>query len=66
MLNFHKAIEAFRDLKKQVGRPQNDPKMWDLALGLEAMTTELDARLARIEGNQEALSRQIAQLRSAR
>jgi hypothetical protein len=63
MLNFHKALEAFRSMKTQIGRPQNDPKMWDLALGLEAMTTELDARLSQIERNQEALSRQIAQLR---
>ena len=59
MLNFRKALEAFRDIKNQIGRPINDPKIWDLALGLEAMTVELDQRLANIERTQQQILQEL-------
>lgn len=67
MMNFAKAKKALSELRTDsIGRAANDPKMWNLALGIEAAIHELDARLSRIEQNQATLSRQIASIRSER
>lgn len=67
MMNFAKAKKALSELRTDcIGRAQNDPKMWNLSLGVEAAIHELDARLSNIERNQAALSRQIASIASRR
>lgn len=64
MLNFRKAREALSELRTMhIGRAQNDPKMWDLALGIEAMVVELDSRLAGIESRQDEILRLLRQQR---
>lgn len=55
MMNFRKAKEAFQSMRTQIGHPQSDPKMWGLALGLEALANDLDDRLSRIEQQQRAI-----------
>lgn len=59
MLNFRKAREAFGELRSLIGVAKNDPIHWDIALGLEAMVVELDARLSAIEQKQDAILREI-------
>lgn len=67
MMNFAKAKKALEEIRtRHIGRAQNDPKMWDLALALEATIHELDSRLSRIERNQATISQQIERLPSAR
>lgn len=64
MMNFRKAKEAFSEIRTMhIGRPQADPKLWDFALGLEALTTELDHRLSQIERNQQMILQALRQLR---
>lgn len=64
MLNFRKARQALSEIRTMhIGSPQNDPKTWDLALGLEAAVVELEQRLDRIEHNQKAILQQLSRLR---
>lgn len=62
MLNFRKAREAFGEIRKMhIGRAENDPKTWDIALGLESMVVELDSRLSGIEQTQQEILRLLRQ-----
>lgn len=64
MLNFRKAREALSELRTMhIREPKADPKMWDLALGVEAMVVELDSRLSGIERSQEEILRLLRQSR---
>lgn len=64
MLNFRKALEAFSEIRKMhIRRAENDPKAWDFALGLEAMTTELESRLSHIEANQQRILQLLSRLK---
>jgi hypothetical protein len=64
MLNFRKAREAFGEIRTMhIGRAQNDPKMWDVALGLEALVVELDSRLSNIEQTQQAILQELRRQR---
>ena len=59
MMDLRKAREAFQSLKTQIGHPRNDPKMWDLALGLEDLANDLDDRLSRIEQQQRTILQKL-------
>ena len=60
MLNFRKAREALSEIRVQhIGKAVNDPKMWDVALALEAIVVELDSRLAGIESTQQEIVRML-------
>lgn len=62
MLNFRKAREAFSEIRtRHIRDAANDPKMWDVALGLEALVVELDSRLSDIERRQEEMLRLLRQ-----
>lgn len=62
MMNFRKAKEAFGEIRTMhIGRAQADPKLWDFALGLEAMVVELDQRLSQIERNQQLILQALRQ-----
>lgn len=64
MMNFRKSRQALAEIRTMhIGRAQNDPKTWDLALGLEAAVAELEQRLDRIEHNQKAILQQLSRLR---
>jgi aspartate/methionine/tyrosine aminotransferase len=60
MLNFRKAREALAEIRTMhIGKPENDPKTWDIALALEAMVVELDHRPSGIEQAQQAILQQL-------
>lgn len=62
MLNFRKAHEAFSEIRTMhIGRAENDPKLWDFALGLDALVSELDQRLSGIEQSQAEILRLLRQ-----
>ena len=62
MLNFRKAREALSDIRtRHIRDAANDPKMWDMSLGLEAIAVELDMRLSDIERRQEEILRLLRQ-----
>lgn len=63
MPDFQKAREAFQSLKTQIGHPQNDPKMWDLALGLDAAVAGIEKSLTTIAQQQQDILRALRQLR---
>lgn len=65
MLNFRKAQEAASEIRKlHLGNnPAKDPVAWDLALALEAMVVELNARLSQIERGQEEILQQLRRLK---
>jgi hypothetical protein len=64
MLTFRKAREAFSEIRTMhIGNAKNDPKTWDIALGLEAMVVELDSRLSTIERDQQEILRLLRQQR---
>lgn len=63
MMNFRKAREAFSEIRTMhIGNAKNDPKNWDLSLGLEALVSELDNRLSQIEANQRTILQALEQL----
>lgn len=59
-MNFRKAREAFAEIRTMhIGNAKNDPKMWDVALGLESLVVELDQRLSGIEQTQQAILQEL-------
>ena len=61
MLTFRKARQSFEEIRSIVGRAQNDPIAWDMALGLEALTSEMERRLTQIERAQQEILRLLRQ-----
>jgi len=66
VMNFRKAVKAFDEARTQYTSQREEPGVWDMLLGLEAMARDLDLRLSSIEANQQKILRALQSLQSKR